>query len=258
MAQWSVERSDAGSGEATRGTGEADEGRVRVTVVDERLETVRVEARLLRSSREDLSRLLIEAVNAALADFRAQRPGGEISEIDLREVIADLQKANEEFHRGTNRDMEFAADVIADLREAGVKIADLPILNTDDMLDELIGVLRTVDEARNLGEEDLTGTGEAPRGAVRAVCVPSGRLASLVLDARAMRGTVELEQGVVAAVNAALDDLAAKTRDLQAEADIDPEAVKKQLGQLRERNVARLESYFRALSDVINGIEPER
>lgn len=126
------------------------------------------------------------------------------------------------------------------------------------MIDEVTDVLRTVDEARNLGEEELTGTGEAPRGSVRAVCVPGNRLKSLVLDARAMRGTVELERDVVTAVNAALDDLATKTRDRQAESGIDPEAIRKQLGQLRERNMARLESYFRSLSDVVNGIEPER
>jgi hypothetical protein len=257
MAQWSVERSDAGSGGAARGTGEADEGRVRVTVVDERLETVRVEARLLRSSREDLSGLLIEAVNAALDDFRARRLDGEAPDFDLREVIADLQKANEQFKHDMSQRMDFVAEVTADLRKAGVRVGDLPTLNVDDMIDEVTGVLRTVDEARNLGDEELTGTGEAPRGSVRAVCVPGGRLAKLVLDARAMRGTVELERDVVTAVNAALDDLAAKTRDRQAEADVDPEAINKQLGQMRERNVARLESYFRALSEAINSIEAE-
>lgn len=258
MAQWSVEQPDSGSGEVVRGVGQADEGRVRVTVVDDRLETVRVEARLLRSSRQDLSRHLIEAVNAALEDFRARRLDGGDLDFDLREVIADLQKANEQFKHDMNQRMEFAAEVTAELRQAGVRVGDLPTLNVDDMIDEVTGVLRTVDEARNFGDEELTGTGEAPRGSVRAVCVPGGRLSALVLDARAMRGTVELERDVVTAVNAALDDLAAKTRDRQAEADIDSDAVRKQLGQMRERNVARLESYFRALSDVINNIEPER
>ncbi|MFB9836995.1 hypothetical protein [Actinoallomurus acaciae] len=258
MAQWSEERPDIGSEEVVRGVGEADEGRVRVTVVDDRLEAVRVEARLLRSPREDLSRLLIEAVNAALKDFRAQRLDGGDLDFDLREVIADLQKANEQFKLDMNQRMEFATEVTAELRQAGVRVGDLPTLNVDDMIDEVSGVLRTVDEARTLGDEELTGTGEAPRGSVRAVCVPGGRLVSLVLDARAVRGTVELERDVVTAVNAALDDLAAKTRDRHSEADIDPDAVRKQLGQMRERNMARLESYFRALSDVINNIEPER
>jgi hypothetical protein len=256
MAQWSVERPDTGSETVIRGVGEADEGRVRVTVVDERLETVRVEARLLRSSREDVSRLLIEAVNAALDDFRSRRLGSEVPEFDLREVIADLRKAK--FKHDMNQRLDFAAEVSAQLRQSGVRVADLPALNVDDMIDEVTDVLRTVDEARNLGDEELTGTGEAPRGSVRAVCAPGNRLRSLDLDARAMRGTVELERDVVTAVNAALDDLAAKTRDRQAESGVDPEAIRKQLGQLRERNMARLESYFRSLSDVVNGIEPER
>jgi hypothetical protein len=92
---------------------------------------------------------------------------------------------------------------------------------------------------------------------VRAVCVPGVRLDSLEVDSRATRGTVELERDVVTAVNAALDDLAAKTRDRQAEAKVDPEALKRELSQLRERNLA-LQSYYRALSDVIVGIEPQR
>ncbi|WP_329241200.1 hypothetical protein OG417_41785 [Actinoallomurus sp. NBC_01490] len=197
-------------------------------------------------------------MNAALDDFRSRRLGTEVPEFDLREVIADLRKANEQFKHDMNQRLDFAAEVSAQLRQSGVKVADLPALNVDDMIDEVTDVLRTVDEARNLGEEELTGTGEAPRGSVRAVCVPGNRLKSLVLDARAMRGTVELERDVVTAVNAALDDLATKTRDRQAESGIDPEAIRKQLGQLRERNMARLESYFRSLSDVVNGIEPER
>jgi DNA-binding protein YbaB len=256
MSQRSVEGSDAGSG-GVRGVGEADEGRVRVTVVDDRLETVRVEPRLLRSSPERVSPLLIEAVNAALEDFRA-RGSGEIPDFDLLEIAGDLQKANEQFERDMHRTMADAAQTIAELRRAGVRVGDLPTMDFGDMVGELTDALRKVSEGQNAGEEELTGTGEAPRGAVRAVCASGGRLDSLTLDSRTLRGTVELERDVVTAVNAALDDLAAKTRERQAASKVDPEEMKKQLGQLRERNVARLESYYRAVSDVIGGIEPQR
>jgi DNA-binding protein YbaB len=256
MSQSSVAGAGTGSSGA-RGVGEADEGRVRVTVVDERLETVRVEPRLLRSPVDDLSARLVEAVNAALADFRAHlRDGGEM-DFDLREIATDLQKANEQFGRDMRRNMAEAAETVAELRRSGVVVGELPTMAFDDLIGDLTEVLHKVDGGRDADDEELIGTGEAPRGSVRAVCVAGGRLDRLSLDARALRGTVELERDVVTAVNAALDDLAAKTRERRAEAEIDPEELKKQLGQLRERNLTRLESYYQALGDVIGGIEPQ-
>jgi DNA-binding protein YbaB len=229
-----------------------------VTVTGERLETVRVEPRLLRSSSAELSMHLIEAVNAALADFRARlHDSGEVPDFDLREIASDLQKANEQFGRDMRRNMADAAETVTKLRKSGVVVADLPTMEFDDLIGDLTEVLHKVDGGRDADDEELTGTGEAPRGSVRAVCVSGGRLERLSLDARALRGTMELERDVVTAVNAALDDLAAKTRELRAEAGLDPEMLKRQLGHLRERNLARLESYYRALSDVIGGIEPQ-
>jgi DNA-binding protein YbaB len=256
MSQSRVAGAGIGSSGA-RGVGEADEGRVRVTVVDERLETVRVEPRLLRSSADDLSARLVEAVNAALADFRAHSHDAGEMDFDLREIATDLQKANEQFGRDMRRNMADASETVAKLRRSGVVVADLPTMEFDDLIGDLTEVLHKVDGGRDADDEELTGTGEAPRGSVRAVCVSGGRLDKLSLDARAMRGTTELERDVVTAVNAALDDLAAKTREQRAETDLDPEMLKRQLGQLRERNLARLESYYRALGDVIGGIEPQ-
>jgi len=76
------------------------------------------------------------------------------------------------------------------------------------------------------------------------------------LEWYAMRGTVELEDNVVAAVNAALDDLAGKLRERRAESGVDPRLLKAKLDALRERNMARLESYLKALGDVVRGIGP--
>jgi DNA-binding protein YbaB len=257
MSQRTLTGTSSGSGGA-RGVGEADEGRVRVTVTDERLETVRVEPRSLRSSPADLSAHLIAAVNAALTDFRArQREAGGVPDFDLREIATDLRKANEQFEHDMRRNMADAAETVAQLRRSGVTVGDLPTMEFDDLIGDLTEVLHKVGDGQDADGDELTGTGEAPRGSVRAVCVSGGRLDRLSLDARAMRGSVELERDVVTAVNAALDDLAAKTRERQAEAEIDPEALKRQLGQLRERNLTRLESYYRALNDVIGAIEPQ-
>jgi DNA-binding protein YbaB len=238
--------------------GEADEGRIQVTVVDERLKTVRVEPRLLRSSPESLRVHLIEAVNAALADYRARLDESrEVPDFDLREIATDLRKANEQFEHDMRRNMAEAAETVAELRRSGVAVADLPTVEFGDLIDDLTDLLEKANDGQADGEE-LTGTGEAPRGTVRAVCVPGVRLESLKVGSPALRGTLELERDVVTAVNAALDDLAAKTRDRQAETKVDPEALKRELSQLRERNLARLQSYYRALSDVIVGIEPQR
>jgi DNA-binding protein YbaB len=255
MSQWSG-RADPSSAKV-RGVGEADEGRVRVTVTDERLETVRVEPRLLRSSPRNLSELLIEAVNAALEDFRA-RSADAVPAIDLDEVADDMRKANEQFQYDARRRMSEAAEIIAGLRRDGVRIEDLPTVDFGDLVDELDDVMRTVRDAQNLDDEELAGIGEIRRGEVRAVCVPTARLDSLTLDSRALRGTLELERDVVTVVNAALEDLAAEIQERQARADIDADALHKRLGQVRERNLARLGSYFQSMSDVINGIEPER
>jgi hypothetical protein len=228
-----------------------------VTVGEERLETVRVEPRLLRSSSRNLGELLVEAVNAALEDFRDRR-ADEVPVVDLGEAAEDMRKANEQFQYDARRRMSEAAEIVASLRRDGVRIGDLPTVDFGDLIDELDDVMRTVDEARNLGDEELAGVGEIRHGEMRAVCVPIARLDSLTLDSRAMRGSVELERDVVTVVNAALEDLAAKIQERQASADIDADALRKRLGQVRERNLARLESYYQSMSTVINGIEPER
>jgi hypothetical protein len=249
--------SDSTDAFPSRGAGEAGEGRVRATVADGRLATVRVEPRLLRSAPREVGPLLTQAVNAALDDDQANREG-EVPDFDLLEIAGDLRTTNEQFQHVMRRSMTDAAEIATELRQAGVRVGPLPAIDFEDVIGELDDVLRTVSAARDVGDEELAGEGEAPRGAVRAVCVPGPRLRSLTLDARALRGTVELERDVVTAVNAALDDLAARTRDRREDADFDPEVVRKQLRQLRERNLARVESYFQALADVINGIEPER
>jgi hypothetical protein len=252
-----------GSGSSTassgiRGVGEADEGRIQVTVVDERLKTVRVEPRLLRSSPESLRVHLIEAVNAALADYRARLDESrEVPDFDLREIATDLRKENKQFEHDMRRNMAEAAETVAELRRSGVAVADLPTMEFGDLIDDLTDLLEKANGGQADDDDELTGTGEAPRGTVRAVCVPGVRLDSLKVGSPAMRGTIELERDVVTAVNAALDDLAAKTRDRQAEAKVDLEALKRELSQLRERNLDRLQSYYRALSDVIVGIEPQ-
>ena len=257
MAQWGGTGAGGGSGRRDRGAGEAAEGRIRASVLDERLESLQVEPRLLRTPADTLSGHIIDAVNAALADFRANRGSGQdMPDFDLNEVADDLRKKSEQFGLEMRRTMAEAAELTAELRRSGVTVGDLPTVEFDDLVDEVAEVLREVNGGRGDDEEELVGVGEAPHGLAHAECVPEARLVALEVNPRAMRGTVELQDNVVAAVNAALDDLAGKRRERQAESGVDPRLLKAKLDALRERNMARLESYLKALGDVVRGIGP--
>jgi hypothetical protein len=129
--------------------GEADEGRIQVTVVDERLKTVRVEPRLLRSSPESLRAHLIEAVNAAFADYRARLDESrEVPDFDLREIATDLRKANEQFEHDVRRNMAEAAETVAELRRSGVAVADLPTVEFGDLIGDLTDLLEKANDGR--------------------------------------------------------------------------------------------------------------
>jgi hypothetical protein len=80
----------------------------------------------------------------------------------------------------------------------------------------------------------------------------------MTVQRRAMRGTAELAGHVEAAVNAALEDLAEKTRELRKEAGADPEKINARIGELRELGVTRMEAYGQAVSGLMGGIRPYR
>ena len=70
--------------------------------------------------------------------------------------------------------------------------------------------------------EELQGTGEAADGAVRAVAAPPGRVVSLDIDPRLLRGgSADVAAAVTAAVNAALDQLRTSAAAAVVPADLD-------------------------------------
>jgi hypothetical protein len=217
-----------------------------------------MEPRLLRSAPEELAKKIEEAVNAAFDNFRRRlAESTEVPEFDLNEVANELRKSHEAFESGTQQTMAEAGRTAAAMSAAGLTVVDVPAVDFSDLIADLTDILQRVSHGSNAEEDGPTGVGEAPQGLARAVCAPGYRLESLWLDPRGVRGTVELERNVVAAVNAALADLAATTGARMAAGGTDPQEIRKRLDDLHEKSSARLRSYMEALGEVIESIRPK-
>ncbi len=109
-----------------------------------------------------------------------------------------------------------------------------------------------MDQATKAGEEldQLTGTGEAARGQIRATVTSDGRLDNLHLDAQLLRqgqrgpatDSATLTKDITAAVNAALDDLHSRMGDTTADALDGFEATLDQLTTGLDRTLDRIET----------------
>jgi hypothetical protein len=97
----------------------------------------------------------------------------------------------------------------------------------------------------------VRGSGEAYEGQVRAVAA-DGKLERLDLEARLMRLPAEqLAPHVLVAVNAALDDLRAKTPATDAGPTVDPAALAARLGEVATEGLARMASISQGLADAM-------
>jgi hypothetical protein len=97
------------------------------------------------------------------------------------------------------------------------------------------------------------GRGEGADGSVVAVAPPGGRVESLEIDQRAMRmASAELAEQVVVAVNAALEDLRARSREQMGALRVDAE----RLTALRDQSTEQMTAYARSLNALISSIQP--
>lgn len=103
---------------------------------------------------------------------------------------------------------------------------------------------------------ELWGLGEAAEGQVQAVAVAGGRLDSLTVNPRAMRmGSEALCEQIVAAVNAALDDLGGKVAAQAAAAGgVDPTALTEQMRDLHTESVRQMEMFTQGIKDAVDRI----
>lgn len=120
---------------------------------------------------------------------------------------------------------------------------------------------RMLEQMRSGGEEppdpgELRGEGEAADGQVQAVAVAGGRLESLTVNPRAMRmGSEALCEQIVAAVNAALDDLRGKAAaQAVAAGGVDPAALAEQMRDLHTESVRQMDMFTQGIRDALDRI----
>jgi DNA-binding protein YbaB len=129
---------------------------------------------------------------------------------------------------------------------------DLGSAEVDRLLSRTKTMLESLGSARPAGAaEDRSGVGEAADGRVRVVAA-DGRVKSLKLDPRLMRaGSEELAEHVLAAVNAALDDMAAKVPSADDISVPDPKALAAQVSEIQEQSVRQLAAISQAISAAV-------
>jgi DNA-binding protein YbaB len=231
-----------------RGEGESADGQVRAVAARGRLKELDLASRLMRSPAEELAGHVLTAVNAAFDDLRSKAPSAEA--VDPRVLTERLGEVQEQGLRTMSLITQALSDAMEQVRESTGMTGDPSPKGLEQLLEQTRSV---ADAVRGSTEdiEDLRGEGESADGQVRAVAPPGGRLASLEIDQRAMRmASQELAEHVVAAVNAALEDLQAKSREQAGASRVDPE----KLRALRQASTEQMAAYARSLSDLMSSI----
>lgn len=137
--------------------------------------------------------------------------------------------------------------------------ADLGMRDFDRLLEDARRALAEMQtRSSDPGERDetttLRGEGMSASGQIRATVVTGGRLESVRVDPRAMRlGSEALGEEVVAAVNAALDDLRVKAQEA-APAMPDRAALGQQLEELRTESVRRMQLFTQGVAEAVEQI----
>lgn len=105
--------------------------------------------------------------------------------------------------------------------------------------------------------EEIVGEGEAADGRIRASAIVGGTLKSVELDPRAMRlPSDELGEQIVAAVNAALEDLKTKVAESAGSAleGFDPEALAEQMLDLQDQSVRQMSQFTAGMEEMLGRI----
>lgn len=100
---------------------------------------------------------------------------------------------------------------------------------------------------------ELRGVGEASGGQVQVTVTAGGKLAAVKIDPRAMRlGSEALGEQIVAAGNAALDDLRAHAASVPGAAD--PAALAERLADVQGQSVRQMELLRQGVTDALSQI----
>ncbi|MCO6011602.1 YbaB/EbfC family nucleoid-associated protein [Actinoallomurus purpureus] len=244
-----ADRGDAPASADVRGEGDAADGQVLAVASRGRLTRVEVAPRLMGSPAEELASDILTAVNAAFDDLRAHLPTAEA--IDPAVLAARLGEFQEQALLSMSKITEAISGAMEKLRDRTTIHGDPSPKGLEHLLEETRNLVDAVAGSAK-DTPQVEGEGSAADGRIRVVAPPGGRLTSLEIDRRALRmASEELAAHVVTAVNAALDDLEAKSRE-QSEA---PRVDRRRLQALRETSTEQMASYTRALRDLMAGIE---
>ncbi|MBB5773448.1 hypothetical protein [Nonomuraea jabiensis] len=203
----------------------------------------------MREPPETVAGLVAEAINAAFGEAPAEDTS--VPYVDPLALARELRGVRADLDARMERVTASIQASAAELRKEAVVPADVPTMAFGELFDQLIDVLETIGGGP---AEDVRGRAEGP---VSVVCAPGPRLLSLSVAARAMGGgSGQLGELVVAAVNAALDDLEAGQLRRREESGAGSEQVMARIDELRELSVLRMRAYAQGVAALMAGIQP--
>jgi len=139
-------------------------------------------------------------------------------------------------------------------------LTDFSSSELDRMLSEARGALESMRQgAADPSPEPVEAVGEAADGRVTVTATTGGRVTAVDINPRAMRlSSQELGEQLVIAINAALDELRARTPTATDEPSVDPAALQRSLEQLQDQGVRQMEMIRNAIGDTLARLEAGR
>jgi len=236
---------------AAEGQGEAADGRVRAVAKRGRLDSIELNPRLMRLPGAELAEHVTAASNAALDDLRAKAPTAEDAAIDPAALARGVRAAQDEGLRTMDMITQGLAAAMAQVRQRAQVSGDPSAEGGEFLLNQ---VQQTLNSVRGpVDAEDVRGTGEAADGQVHATALAGARIDSIDIAAKAMRrASQELAEHIVAAVNAALDDVQARSSGF---AVADPAELKEQLRATQDMSLSHMRAYTQSLQNLMSSIQ---
>lgn len=131
---------------------------------------------------------------------------------------------------------------------------------SSESLDQMLSQARAALESMRRGEqtdsshdaEPVEGHGEAADGRIKVTAVTGGRVSAIEIDPRAMRmGSQEMAEQMLVAVNAALDDLRARTTASTAAEVPDLAALGRLAEDIQNQGLRQMELIRQSVNDTI-------
>ncbi|HZB30624.1 MAG TPA: YbaB/EbfC family nucleoid-associated protein [Streptosporangiaceae bacterium] len=234
------------------GVGEAADGQVRVVAAKGVIESIELDPRVMRLPSERLTEHLVAAGNAALAEMRARAPAPEPAGIDPAALAERVEQLTGEGLRSMATITQAIEDAMSRVAERTGMTGDPGLQGLEQLVEQTRRSIPAVTGDSADEAPDLAGAGAAAEGRIRARVTPGGRIESLDIDPGVMRfASADVAEQAAAAVNAALDDMRAKSRDRAgAVGNVDL----RRLQALREESVRQMSAYSGALRDLIASV----